>query len=318
MSKSRLFDAARVALDQCLGVRANETVLIVTDPARWELAVPFRKVAAEMGAEALLLEMDERQTHGSEPPELVAAAMAGADVVLAVTTKSLSHTKARKGANQAGARVASLPGITKETMERALFADYEAIAKRSKEVAQLLSRGENVRITTPAGTDLSLSIKGREGQPDTGIYHQPGEFGNLPAGEAYIAPVEGSAQGVLVIDGAMSGVGMLKEPIRMEVRDGAVVDLQGPEAGVLRQALEGFGEEAYMIGELGVGTNDKAVICGEVLEDEKVLGTIHLALGNNSFFGGTIQVASHLDGILREPTVLIDGELLLEKGRLIL
>jgi leucyl aminopeptidase (aminopeptidase T) len=111
---------------------------------------------------------------------------------------------------------------------------------------------------------------------------------------------------------------MLKEPIRMEVRDGAVVDLQGPEAGVLRQALEGFGEEAYMIGELGVGTNDKAVICGEVLEDEKVLGTIHLALGNNSFFGGTIQVASHLDGILREPTVLIDGELLLEKGRLIL
>jgi leucyl aminopeptidase (aminopeptidase T) len=315
---SKLFDAARVALDQCLGVRAKETVLVVTDPGRWELAVPFRKVAAEMGAEALLLEMDERKTHGSEPPELVAAAMAGADVVLAVTTKSLSHTKARQRANQAGARMASLPGITRETMERALFADYGVIAERSSKVAQILSRGEDVRITTPAGTDLSLSIKGRAGEPDTGIYHQPGEFGNLPAGEAYVAPVEGSAQGVLVVDGAMSAVGMLKEPIVMEVRDGVVVDLQGPQAGILRKALEGLGEAAYMIGELGVGTNDKAVICGEVLEDEKVLGTIHLALGNNTFFGGTIQVASHLDGILREPTVAVDGELLLEKGRLIL
>ncbi|NLN17412.1 MAG: aminopeptidase [Firmicutes bacterium] len=318
MSSSKLFDAARVALDQCLGVRANETVLIVTDPGRWELALPFRKVAAQMGAEAILLEMDERKTHGSEPPELVAAAMAGADVVLAVTTKSLSHTKARKQATQAGARVASLPGITRETMERALFADYEVIAARSKEVAQILSRGEKVKITTPAGTDLTLSIKGREGQPDTGILHRPGEFGNLPAGEAYIAPVEGSAQGTLVIDGAMSGVGMLKEPIVMEVRDGVVVDLQGPDADALRGVLEGLGEAAYMIGELGVGTNDQAVICGQVLEDEKVLGTIHIAIGNNSFFGGTIQVASHHDGILREPTVVIDGELLLEKGRLVL
>ncbi|MGI6037278.1 MAG: aminopeptidase [Limnochordia bacterium] len=308
---------AETALVECMKMQRGEQVLIVTDPRRRELAEIFKERAAALGGEALLLEMLEREHNGSEPPAAVTAAMMAADVVLAVTSKSLSHTKARHAAVAEGARVASLPGLTRAMMEGPLQADYTNVAKRSLWAAEILTKGTKAHLTSPQGTDLVFDLQGRLGQPDTGFYHQPGDFGNLPAGEAYIAPVEGKTQGRLVIDGAMSGVGVLDDPLVMEVVDGVVVKMTGSAASALEKLLSGLGQEAYSIAELGIGTNDQAQLTGFVLEDEKVMGTVHVAIGNNSFFGGKITVASHLDGIIKQPTLTVDGQVILREGLLL-
>ena len=250
----------------------------------------------------------------------ISEAMKAAAVVVAATSKSLSHTKARRDACQRGTRVASLPGITGEMLARTMAADYEKIADLSKKIAAILTKGKEARLTTPAGTDLTMSLVGRTAEPDTGMLQQQGSFGNLPAGEAYIAPLEGTTNGVLVIDGSMSGIGHLKgKAIHITVEGGYATNFQGsPEAQTLNELLKPLGKEAYNIAELGIGTNDKAIITGKVLEDEKVLGTVHVALGNSISFGGKVDVPIHLDGILLKPTLTVDGIEVLRDGKMMI
>ncbi len=310
-----LRQASRVALTQCMGASSGESVLVITDERLREIAYALWEEARGLGAEAMIIEMIERTRNGEEPPPAVASIMKAVDVVLAPTSKSLSHTDARRQASAAGVRIASLPGITRDAMVRTLAADYARIAALSKEVAAILSAGRNARVTSPSGTDLTLSLEGREGHPDTGIYHLPGDFGNLPAGEAYIAPVEGSANGVVVVDASMAGAGVLEEPIRMKVEAGIVAEVSGGQAAAaLECTIAHLGRLARAIGELGVGTNDRAMITGKVLEDEKVLGTVHIAIGNNVGFGGTIDVPSHLDGIVLKPTLVVDDTVVIADG----
>ena len=316
---SDLRRAARTALRQCMGLESKEICLIVTDTPLRSIGMIFWAEASELGAEAMILEMAPRQRNGEEPPRVVAEAMKSARVVLIPTSKSLSHTEARKEACKAGARIASLPGITEECMARTLVADYDAIAERSIDLAEVLSSGVRVHLTSARGTDLVMSIEGRIGYPDTGQYLTPGDFGNLPAGEAYIAPVEGTASGVLVVDGAMAGVGLLAEPLVLHVEDGYVSRIEGGEGKVLlEKVINGLGRDALNVAELGIGTNDLAVVTGKVLEDEKAMGTVHVAIGNNSGFGGKIKVQSHLDGILLSPTLEIDGKVVIQDGRYLL
>lgn len=309
--------AAHTALAQCMGVSAGESVLVVTDDKLREIGYALWEAARSLGAEAMLLEIIPRARNGEEPPAAVARIMKSVDVVLAPTSKSLSHTAARREACAAGARIATLPGITRDAMIRTLSADYARIAELSKRVADILTSGTTARVVSPSGTDITMSLEGRTGHPDTGIYRLPGDFGNLPAGEAYIAPVEGTATGVIVVDGAMAGAGVLEDHIRMKVEEGYVTEISGGEAArALEQAIAQLGRPARNIAELGVGTNDRAVITGKVLEDEKVLGTVHIAIGNNVSFGGTVDVPSHLDGIILKPTLVVDGVTVIEEGTL--
>lgn len=254
-----------------------------------------------------------------EPPRLVAEAMRAADVVFCPTSKSLSHTQARRRACEAGARIATLPNIRFETFLRALAADYPAIARRSERVADILTGRERVHLTTPAGTDLVFSLEGRTAKPDTGICHERGDFSNLPAGEAFIAPVEGTANGVVVVDGTMFETRLTDDPLRLTFRDGLVVGIEGHAAVAerLKGLIDRLGPAAGNLAELGVGTNEKAQLCGSTLEDEKVLGTVHLACGDNSTFGGKTQVSSHQDGILLKPTLVVDGLTVMENGKLL-
>jgi leucyl aminopeptidase (aminopeptidase T) len=180
-------------------------------------------------------------------------------------------------------------------------------------VGDQLDRTARVQVTTRSGTDLSFSIEGRLAHGRKGgIYREPGQWGNLPCGEAFVAPVEGSAQGVYVVDASHGGVGRLAEPIRISVEDGRAVRIEGShEAARLRRLLESVGEpEAYNLAEFGIGCNHAARICGITLEDEKVLGTCHLALGRNDLFGGTVCASVHVDGVLTQASVLLDGETL--------
>mgnify|MGYP001122606625 CR=1 FL=1 len=315
--EKQLDAAAEIALSECMGVKEGEKVLIITDEHLRKIGLVLFDKAKELKTEAMYMEMLSRENHGVEPPSPIAAAMMEADVIVIPTYKSLSHTSARRKANDRGARIATMPGITEEMMARTLAADYENMADLCNKFAAILTQGKEVEIKSRAGTDLRFSIKGREALADTGILLSPDDFSNLPAGETFVAPLEGTAQGTLVIDGSMAGVGILDEPIKMEIEKGFVVGVEGgPEAKTLQVLLDEHGELARNIAELGIGLNSRAKLTGKVLEDEKVLGTIHIALGDNSTFGGNVEVPSHLDGIVLKPTLILDGKVLIKEGQL--
>jgi leucyl aminopeptidase (aminopeptidase T) len=311
--------AARTALRDCLLLKPEETVLILADTALCRIGRALLEAAREIGSFAVYAEMPVMERNGQEPVEPLAALMKGFNVVVAPTDKSLTHTRARREACKAGARVATMPGILEETMIRCLSADYYAIAERTRKVTALLDAGRRVRITTEAGTDLSFSIDGVSALSSTGLIHEAGSFGNLPSGESYMRPLEGTARGTLVVDGSMAGLGNLiemGEVIRFEIADGAATSISGGQAAVrLEKMLAAVGQEAFTVAEFGVGTNDAAIITGSILEDEKIMGTIHIAFGNNVSMGGTVDVPIHLDGIVQGPTVEVDGTVIIEKGR---
>jgi len=317
-----LAQAARNVVEHCLGIQVGEVVSIVTDSAdsdRIEIARAFLEEVQAKGAEVILAEMLPRKNSGEEPPGPIAQLMTASNVVLCPTTKSLSHTQARRNASARGARIASLPGITKEMVVRCLTADYGSIGVLTKRVAEKLSRGSTFKVESELGTSLVLERRGRAVGADTGLLTQPGDFGNLPAGEAFFAPIEGTANGKIVFDGSVADLGKLTEPIELQVEHGiARIVSTSAASQELERSLSAHGPDAYNIAELGVGTNDRAIVSGYILEDEKVLSTVHIALGNNAGMGGTVNVPIHLDGLIRSATLYVDGELVLDKGTLVI
>jgi leucyl aminopeptidase (aminopeptidase T) len=309
--------AVKTVLEDCLGVSAGETVLIVTDPGKRTIAEALVERARALDAEVVLAEMSERQTHGTEPPPPIAAALLECDVYVVPTSKSISHTEARKQATDRGIRGATMPDITEDMLVRTMSADYEGIKRRSHALADALTKGRVVHITTSAGTDVTIPIEGRTGLADDGDLRAPAAFGNLPAGEGFIAPVEDGTNGRIVFDGSIWPIGILEQPLTVDIENGYATDLSGARADEFRSWIEPHGREAFAVAELGIGTNDSARLTGNVLEDEKILGTIHVAFGDNHSFGGKIRVSSHQDGIVTSPTVRIDGTTVLEDGRLL-
>lgn len=311
---TELKKAAEIVWTECMGVKEDETVLVVYDEPLKNIGKTLHEKALALHFQSQLLEMESLTVHGEEPPSYVAEAMKENDVVVIPTSTSLSHTKARKEASANGVRIATLPGITEDILKRAITVDYQAIKRRSEIVASVLTDADTAIITTEKETNLKISLKGRKALADFGIYHDKGDFGNLPAGEAYIAPLEGESEGKLVVDGAIAGIGKLKDEVTITVDKGLAVTIENcPE---LVTMLDAHGEKAKNIAELGVGTNDKARVIGNVLEDEKAMGTVHVALGNNVFFGGNVDVPVHLDCIIVNPTLVVNGNLIIEKGKL--
>ncbi|MBN2070052.1 MAG: aminopeptidase [Candidatus Krumholzibacteriota bacterium] len=316
-----LYDASMIAVKDCLNVKAGETFLVVTDTLLVEIGEGLAEAGRAIGAVTILMEISPLSRNGEEPPAIVSNAMTMADAVLIPASKSLTHTAARRNACSSGARVATMPGITRDTMIRCLNADYYEIAERTRRLTRLMTEASVARVTTEAGTDITLPIGGIDAIASTGLIHDRGSFGNLPSGEAYMRPAEGESSGIFVVDGSMAGIGDLsgREPISIKVEKGFATRITGgPEADELRKKLEDVGKLAFNVAELGIGTNDAAKIIGNILEDEKVMGTIHIALGNNMSMGGTIDVPIHLDGIVKEPTVELDGKIIMEKGRLLI
>jgi leucyl aminopeptidase (aminopeptidase T) len=314
---SDLERAVAAVVRDCLGVRAGESVLVVCNPATIGLGERLRAEAGRAGADGVLCLMAERETHGTEPPPAVAAAMSAADVVLAPTVQSLSHTAARKAATEAGVRIATLPGATEDMLARVMSADMEALRRRGGAVAEILTRGSEARITCAHGSDLRLGLGEREAIPDAGDLTAPGAFGNLPCGEGFIAPVEGTGDGTLVVDGAIATIGRIAEPVTLEIEGGHLRAASGAAGERLLDLLAAGGEDGTNVAELGIGTNERAILTGEVLEDEKILGTCHVAFGASAAIGGTVQVPVHLDCVVMRPRVSIDGEPIVTQGELL-
>ena len=301
-----------------MAVRAGEEVLVVCNPVTEEIGALMRIEAQGDGADATLAVISERETHAAEPPRPVAAAMAAADVVLAPTIQSLSHTAARKAASDAGVRIATLPGVTEEMLARLMNGDLDEMRRRGWAIVNALNQGSQVRITCRNGSDLTFSIEGREGIVDAGELSAKGAFGNLPCGEGFIAPVEGTAEGTLVVDGSIAAVGLVESPVRLTVEEGHLIGATGDEGAKLMELLTPHGPDGTNVAELGIGTNEEAILTGNILEDEKIFGTAHVAFGASAGIGGTVQVPVHLDVVVKEPTVEIDGEAILGGGELLI
>lgn len=307
----------RTVIRDCLAVEPAEEVLVICNPVTEELGALLRINAQGEGAEATLAVISERESHAAEPPETVAAAMLVADVVLAPTIQSLSHTEACRAATEAGARIASMPGVTEEMLARVMGADMKQLRRRGATVCALLNSGAEARITCAKGSDLRLGLEGRSAIADAGVLTRRGAFGNVPCGEGFIAPVEGTAEGTLVVDGSIAGVGKLEEPVTLTIGEGHLTEADGEEGALLMELLSKHGPEATSVAELGIGTNEEAILTGNVLEDEKILGSAHVAFGASAAIGGTVQVPVHLDCVVLEPTIEVDGKPIVLAGELL-
>jgi aminopeptidase len=315
----QLLSASLIAIRDCMGAKPGEKILIVADEPMRSIAYSLKHAACQLGNDVLLTEMLARKTNGEEPPQPVADLMRQFDIVLCPTSKSLTHTDARRAASEAGARIATLPGVDQAIMIRCMNADYQAIARRTHALCQLLEETRIIRVTAPAGTDVILPIAGRTAHASSGLFTERGQWGNLPTGEAYLAPLEDQSTGLVVVDGSMAGIGVVHTPISIRIEAGYAAGIAGAaEAETLEQLLEPHGRLARNVAEFGIGTNDKAILSGNILEDEKVQGTIHIAFGDNKSMGGTIRVASHLDGLIKQPTVWFDSRKIMEDGKLLI
>lgn len=322
MAQNELLPGARKLLTICTQTQPNEAVVIVTDPDLARLAEPLALAAIEVGAEPTICIMPTRSAHGQEPPRPVAAALAQADVFFVPVKISITHTRALQDAVQAGARGLVMTDFRPWMLVRGgIEADFAAQALVCRRMAAIFKAGERVHLTTPAGTDLHLSAAGRRGNALTGIV-APGQFSTVPTIEANFSPVEGSAEGVIVADASIPylGIGVLKEPVRAEVTAGFIRHISGgAQAKVLKQSLEAQGDPlVYNIAELGVGLNPRARLCGLMLEDEGVLGVVHIGIGTNLTLGGNVKARVHYDLLMQAATLKVDGKVVLRAGQLAL
>jgi leucyl aminopeptidase (aminopeptidase T) len=310
-----LSQAVNTVVGQCLGVKAGEEVLVIVDPGTREIGEAVRDAAARANADAVLAIMDERATDGTEPPRSLAAALKACDVFIAPTSRSLSHTQARKQASDDGARGATMPGVTTDMLARVMAVDFQTMAARSQAVARLLDQADSAHLTCPAGSDFRLDLSGRQGIADDGNLTQPGAFGNLPCGEGFIAPLNGEGT---IFASSLAPLGLSPEPARLIVSDGHIVDGDGGLGPEYLERLRVHGTDGTNLAELGIGTNDRAMLTGNVLEDEKILGTVHVAFGASAGIGGTVSVPIHLDVVITDASLRIDGTTVLDNGRWVL
>lgn len=308
-----LRDGAETIINQCLNVQKDETVLVLNDGNDQDLIDSLLEVLENRNIEHRLMEYEEPESSGEEPPEEIAEAMKEFDVVIAPTLKSLSHTQARQKSTEAGVRIATLPTVNKEIWNTSLQADYSEVKRITDKVYSLLEDTSEVRIETPSGTDLEFEVDISTYDCDTGIIQESGAFGNLPAGEPSGFPA--GINGTLVVDHfpfAPAGT-------KVEIEDGEVVAIEHPD-NQTSELAKAFEEKpcSKKIAEFGFGTNPEATLIGNILQDEKVLGTIHIAFGDNTFYIEDEERNNpcdvHWDTVCEKPTVWFDDEKVLDEG----
>jgi leucyl aminopeptidase (aminopeptidase T) len=312
---SDLQRATETVVGSCLGVAPGEDVVIVVDQTTRALGDALREAAAARGGEPVLCVMEPREVDGQEPPAAVAAALAAATVFIAPTRRSLSHTRARKAASDAGARGATLPGVTEDMLARLMAADFPVMAARSGAVAELLTAADTAHVTCPRGTDLTLDLTGRLGIADDGDLRAAGAFGNLPCGEGFASPLAGEGT---VVAATLASLGMPDAPVQLEVRDGRLASAEGEWGERWTALMDAAGAGGRNLAELGVGTNERATLTGNILEDEKMLGTVHVAFGASAGIGGTVAVPVHLDCLVEDATLDVGTTRVLDAGRYVL
>ncbi len=309
-----LKEACNIVWKECVRIKKNETALIVSDSEtrkdpRYRISRTLWDTGKNVCLDCGMILMKKTGMNGREPPAEVAKAMPDYDVVIAPTKYSLTHTKASLRAARKGARIVTMPGITEDIFLRAIPVDYRKMSSTGKRLAERL-QGKEIHIKTKAGTDLYVYRGGRKVLNCDGIMEK-GKILNLPDGEVCFAPLEGKSHGILMVDLSSPLVGKVKKPFKILVENGRMVYCEEPG---LWKALSSV-RNGTNLAEFGIGTNPKAKITGKILEDEKVMGTAHIAFGTSMELGGKIQTSVHLDSVFSKPTIEVDGKEIIRSGR---
>ncbi len=309
-----LEEGAASVLRTSAGLKAGERVLIVADPERMSVGRAFFYAAAALGSDPVLSLIRTREGPAREPPDLLAASMLEADVVLLATVHSMTHTHARRAANRAGARVVSMPGVTEEMLDGgSLTVDHGQLQASMRRLQRRLRSALSVHVATAAGTDLTLSTRGRDWNfLDTGVASRKDEVTTLPAGEIFVSPLEGSAEGRLVADAFFQEP--LHAPATIQVEAGHAAKVVGAEAAVAE--MNRGGKEGRNLAKLGFGLNPKARATAALPEAEKALGAVHVVFGDSLPYGGRISAGVTVDAILTAASLEVDGKPIAERGRL--
>jgi leucyl aminopeptidase (aminopeptidase T) len=309
-------------LKVCANVTPNDRVLVVLDTLHgYELSRLMMKAASMLDVVLTVVIMKPREYPGEKPPSIVVEAMKVSNVVICATSMTMFYTKARIAACKAGVRFLSMAGGTPSTLaSKAMLVDFRKQERLVKKVAKCLTRASLVHIPTDEGTNIELNLTGRKGHAITGLCKRPGDAQGVPDIEAYVAPLENSTNGKLVVDATTSVTGLLKTPITVDMQDGRASRIYGgSQADRLFTILHNTkNKNSFTIGEFGVGLNPLARFCGSIIEYEAVMGSAHIALGENRLLGGRNTAPIHVDLVLRHPRIELDGTLVLEANRLLI
>ena len=322
--EERLHAISDMVVQTCMDIRRGENVLIVCDPTTAEIGQSLHIATQKRSERVLLIVMPKSRHHGEEPPSPVAALMRQQQVVIAATKYSLTHTRAVRQALKDGARVATMPGMTFELYtEGGMTSDFQEVKRRISNIANFLRRRRIINVKSESGTDVTFEVNWRDWKlDDNGICNRPRMLTNLPAGKVFILPKEGTMNGTIVIDGSWDST-LIDEPVEFIVEDGTVIDVKGGSlAATIRQS---YGEVAkklktkdresvWTVAEFGFGMNPNARLVGNVLEDEKRMGSCYFSIGDNSGLGGSSNAGIHISGVLAEPSVWLDDTCLTESG----
>ena len=305
----------REVIEEVGEVTADEEVVLITDPLMVDIARPLAATSRGLGAQTSIVIKPRLEAHNVEPPSAVAGAMRNADIVFDVGTHDIAHTDARRTASNAGTQFVLMRKITEDMMINQMGTDYDDLRQVTRAVAAIQTAAESARVTSARGTDLTVDLTGRSGFPiddgfDAGLVV-------LPAGKSAITPVEGSAQGTVIVDYSIDAIGRLDDPVELTINDGRVTAISGgSQAEELRELVDSKGGCARNIAEgPSVGTNADVSLTGNQATDKKKRGTMHIAIGDNVSLGGEVECDIHLDMTLSEATVSFDGFTVLDEGQ---
>jgi 2,5-dihydroxypyridine 5,6-dioxygenase len=315
---SEMLKGARVLVDTLTDVKPGEQVLILIDGGRsFRIAEVAAEAVRERKGVPVTVLMEVLPVPNAEPPGIVAAAMQQADVILGLLSKSTFHTQARLAASKRGARMISATGIVEETLVGGLIkADFFRIKPVVDDLADRLTEGRQVHITSPGGTDLRARIEGRRANREIWS-REKGQVSGAPGIEVNIPPLEGTTEGTLVLDASIASLGLVKKPIRLTIEQGRVTKFEGGSQAeeLARLVASAKDPRAYAVAEIGIGLNPEGEITGNIIEDESTFGTGHIALGNNTAHGGENPAPIHLDMVFLHPTIEVDGQILVAPGK---
>ena len=339
--------AAQIVVEDVVAVKKNERVLIIANPSTNVIAQDLYLAVEKRGGIPSLIFQSDKTSFDNANAEVIAAIGTEPQVCFSISNVKLGKdalAQKKPYVTEDGQKFTHIfdylldgkktmrgiwtPGITEDMMNRTAGIDYCELQKRCKKLEELFCGADKVRVTAPGGTDIQISVKGRKLMFDDGNFTKPGTGGNIPAGEVFISPVVGTAEGKIVYDGSMTffdGDSILKTPIECTIENGFVSKINGgSEAKRLLKTIidaelkpfimekekkleQGMAEQykrnSRNIGELGIGLNPAARITGNMLEDEKAFHTCHFAIGEN--YDNDAPSLIHLDGVVKDPTIVI-------------
>lgn len=314
-------DGARKIVKESMNLRSGEKIVIVTEEGTMKEANYFLVAAEDIGAQAAIIVIPNLEYNGEEPAELVGEVMQLADVAIIASKNSLATTSARIKATESGTRIFSIAGFTEEMLWKGCIeADFQKAKVNVWKVAEKIGKAKKVRLVSQSGAVLEFSVEGRPGRTLDAIAHDTGCFRSMSI-EANAAPVEDTAEGVLIVDGA-APTGLVREdPIKLTFAKGTITKIEGNDAA---NRLEKFLKEVddpniYRVAEFGIGLNPAAKLTGfNYVEDESAIGTAHIGIGRNVSLGGKISARAHFDLIVDSPSIYLDDEALMKDGKILI